>query len=81
MVEHGIVRSLSRAGKVRDSAAVESFFSSLKNERTAGKTCRVRNAATADVFDNIERFYNPRRWYSTLVYLSPAAYEEGMRLP
>ena len=36
---------------------MESFFSSLKTERTARKVYRSRNEAKADVFDYIERFY------------------------
>ena len=39
---------------------MESFFSSLKTERTARKTYRTRDEAKADVFDYIERFYNPK---------------------
>jgi putative transposase len=35
---------------------MESFFSSLKIERTARKTYRTRDQAKADVFDYIERF-------------------------
>ncbi|WP_415836550.1 IS3 family transposase, partial [Palleronia rufa] len=53
--------SMSRAGNVWDTSAMESFFSSLKSERTARKVYRTRNAARADIFDYIERFYNPRR--------------------
>ena len=37
------------------------FFSSLKTERTARKLYRSRDEAKADVFDYIERFYNPKR--------------------
>ena len=55
---------------------MESFFSSLKTERTARKTYRTRDQARADVFDYIECFYNPRRRHSTLGYLSPIAFEE-----
>jgi putative transposase len=80
MAEHGIQCSLSRAGNVWDNAAMESFFSSLKTERAARKVYRTRDAARADVFDYIERFYNTRRRHSTLGYLSPVAYEERMRL-
>ena len=36
---------------------MESFFSSLKTERTARKTYRTRDEAKADLFDYIERFY------------------------
>jgi putative transposase len=31
--------------------------------------------ARADVFDDIERFYNPRRRHSTIGYLSPMDFE------
>jgi len=58
MADSGIVCSMSRSGNVWDNAAMESFFSSLKTERTARKTYRTRNEARADVFDYIERFYN-----------------------
>jgi hypothetical protein len=36
--------------------------------------------ATADVFDYIERFYNPRRRHSTIGYLSPMQFEQKTRL-
>ena len=61
MADSGIVCSMSRSGNVWDNAAMESFFSSLKTERTARKTYRTRNEAKADVFDYIERFYNAIR--------------------
>jgi hypothetical protein len=38
---------------------MESFFSSLKTERVRRKVYRTRDQARADVFDDIERFYNP----------------------
>ena len=80
MADHGITCSMSRSGNVWDNAAMESFFSSLKTERTARKTYRTRDQARADVFDYIERFYNPRRRHSTLGYLSPVAYEKQAAL-
>ena len=40
---------------------MESFFSSLKTERIGRKVYRTREAARADVFDYIERFYNTIR--------------------
>jgi len=51
--DHGITCSMSRSGNVWDNAAMESFFSSLKTERTARKVYRARNDAKADVFDYI----------------------------
>lgn len=50
---------------------MESFFSSFKTERIKRKVYRSRDQARADVFDYIERFYNPTRRHSTLDYLSP----------
>ncbi len=76
LADYGIACSMSRAGNCWDNAAMESFFSSLKTERTARKIYRSRDEARADVFDYVERFYNPRRRHSTLGYLSPVAFEE-----
>ena len=73
--DNGVSCSMSRSGNVWDNAAMESFFSSLKTERTARKVYRTRDHAKADVFDYIERFYNPRRRHSTLGYLSPVEFE------
>ncbi len=80
MADHGVTCSMSRAGNVWDNAAMESFFSSLKTERTARKTYRTRDQAKADVFDYIERFYNPKRRHSTLGYVSPMEFEKQDRL-
>jgi putative transposase len=75
MVDNGVVCSMSRSGNVWDNAAMESFFSSLKTERTSSKTYRTRDEAKADVFDYIERFYNAKRRHSTIGYLSPMEFE------
>ena len=75
MADHGIICSMSRSGNVWDNAAMESFFSSLKTERTARKTYRTRDQAKADVFDYIERFYNAKRRHSTIGYRSPMEFE------
>ena len=63
---------MSRAVNVWDNAAMVSFFSSMKIERTERKTYRTRDQAKAHVF---ERFYNPRRRHSTIGYLSPLEFE------
>lgn len=76
MADNGVTCSMSRSGNVWDNAAMESFFSSLKIERVKRKVYRTRNQARADVFDYIERFYNPTRRHSTIGYLSPMQYEE-----
>ena len=76
MTDHGVTCSMSRSDNCWDNAAMESFFSSLKTERVARKTYRTRDQARADVFDYIERFYNPTRRHSTLGYLSPMDFEK-----
>ena len=75
MADQGITCSMSRSGNCWDNAAMESFFSSLKTERTARKTYRTRDEARADVFDYIECFYNPKRRHSTIGYMSPMDFE------
>ena len=77
--ENGITCSMSRAGEVWDNSAMESFFSSMKTERISRKTYRTREQARADVFDYIERFYNPTRRHSTLGYVSPVQFEEASK--
>ena len=78
--EHGITCGMSHAGEVWDNSAMESFFSSLKIERTNRKTYRSRDQAKADVFDYIERFYNIRRRHSSIGYVSPAEFEKRVGL-
>ncbi|MDO9294652.1 IS3 family transposase, partial [Bradyrhizobium sp.] len=80
MADSGIVCSMSRSGNVWDNAAMESFFPSLKTERTARKNYRTRNEVKADVFDYIERFYNPTRRHSTIGYVSPVEFERKLGL-
>ena len=41
---------------------------------------RTRNDAKADVFDNTERYYNPKRRHSKRVYLSPNDFENKVGL-
>ena len=60
-----------QSGNGIKSLPMESFFSSLKSERTRRKLYQTRNEARADVFDYIERFYNPKRRHSTIGYLKP----------
>lgn len=75
LMEAGIVCSMSKRGDCWDNAAMESFFSTLKTERLNRKIYRTRDHCRADVFDYIERFYNPRRQHSTLGYVSPMQFE------
>lgn len=72
---HGIVCSMSRRGDCWDNAAMESFFSTLKAERVSRNHYPTRESARGDIFDYIERFYNPKRRHSTLGQISPVEFE------
>lgn len=76
LAEHGILCSMSRRGDCWDNAAMESFFSTLKIERVNRTRYQTRDEARADVFDYVERFYNPRRRHSTLGQISPVEFEK-----
>jgi len=77
LTDQGIVCSMSRKGDCWDNAAMESFFSTMKTERTDRRAYVTRDQARADVFDYIERFYNPRRRHSTLGQVSPDQFEKA----
>jgi putative transposase len=73
----GVTCSMSRSGNVWDNSVMESFFSTLKIERCHRQHYATRHAARTDIFDYIERFYNPTRRHSTLGNVSPVAYEQA----
>jgi putative transposase len=73
---NGITCSMSDKGSCYDNAVVESFFASLKRERTRRKKYRTRAEARADVFDYIERFYNRKRRHGYVGNISPAEFEK-----
>lgn len=55
---------------------MESFFSTLKTERVNRRVYRTPDEARADVFDYIERFYNPHRRHSARHLFSPVQFEQ-----
>ena len=75
LARHGIICSMNGRGRCYDNAAVESFFATLKRERTRRRQYSTRDDARADVFDYIERFYNRQRRHSYLGYISPVDFE------
>ena len=72
---NGITCSMSDKGSCYDNAVVESFFASLKRERTKRRKYQTRNEARADVFDYIERFYNRKRRHGYVGNISPVQFE------
>ncbi len=73
LAQHGVTGSMSRRGNCYDNAVMESWFATVKNE--LGEHFASGDAATRELFEYIEVFYNQRRRHSTLGYLSPAAFE------
>ncbi|WP_298577000.1 IS3 family transposase [uncultured Luteimonas sp.] len=55
-----LVCSMSAVGHCGDNAACEGFFGLLKRERVYRTTYPTLDAARSDVFEDIERFHNPR---------------------
>ncbi len=72
---NGITCSMSDKGSCYDNAVVESFFASLKRERTKRRNYRTRDDARADVFDYIEHFYNRKRRHGYVGNISPVQFE------
>jgi transposase InsO family protein len=67
-----------RAGAA--SAGARRSPSVAKTASISASLLASRDEAKADVFDYIERFYNPKRRHSTLGYLSPMEFEMQARL-
>ena len=70
-----ILASMSRSGNCWDNAVAESFFKTLKVERTNDRRYQTRRDATVDIFQYIEVFYNRKRRHSAIEYLSPVDFE------
>jgi len=81
LAHHGLVASMSRKGNCYDNAAVESFFSTLKNELIHDRQYHTREAARAEIFEYVEAFYNRQRLHQSLGYVSPVEFEAGHRVP
>jgi putative transposase len=77
---YGMECSMSRKGDCWDNAVVESFFRSLKTERTDDVVYRSRDEARQDVIDYIEMFYNSNRLHSYLGYKTPNEFERNSEL-
>jgi putative transposase len=64
-----------------DNAVAESFFQPLKRERIRRRTYLTREAASQDVFEHIEMFYNPKRKHTDNGMLSPVDFETRQQKP
>ncbi len=73
--EQGIIQSMSKKGDCYDNAVMESFFDTLKSEFIAFERFDSMADTHQKLFDYIDIFYNHKRIHSSLVYLSPIAFE------
>lgn len=78
--DYGMIVSMSRKGNCWDNAPMESFFNSMKNERTHSQRYQTRDEARQDTFEYIETFYNRSRRHSALGYVSPAQHHAAWQL-
>ncbi|MFA5337016.1 MAG: IS3 family transposase [Candidatus Omnitrophota bacterium] len=70
------IGSISRKGDCWDNAVAESFIHTLKVELVHWMKFKTREEAKRRIFEYVEMYYNTKRAYSTLGYLSPFEYEE-----
>ena len=75
---YGMEVSMSGKGDCWDNAAMESFWSTLKNELVHHERYETREQARASIFEYIEVFYNRQRLHSSIGYQSPEAFEAGL---
>jgi putative transposase len=75
LADQQIQVSMSRTGNCYDNAVMESFWATLKTERTHDRCYLTRAEARTDIFLFIEGFYNRCRRHSSLGYLTPNDFE------
>jgi transposase InsO family protein len=73
----GMIQSMSRTANCWDNAPMESFFKTLKVERTHLLRYDTRAAAKLDIVDWIEGFYNHKRMHSSVGYMTPVSVESS----
>ena len=76
--DYRMTQSMSRRANCWDNAAMESFFKTLKVERTHLLRYDTRAHARLDIVDWIEGFYNHTRMHSSIGYQTPAAVESSL---
>ena len=72
--------SMSRKGNCYDNAAMESFWSTLKEELVHRTRFESRAQVASAIFDYIETFYNRERLHCALDFISPVEFEKRINL-
>jgi len=67
--------SMSRKGECLDNAVAESFFGTLKNEHVYFENYKTHAQARQSIFEYIKVFYNRKRRYAFLNYMTPIEFE------
>jgi putative transposase len=75
--DYRMIQSMSRRANCWDNAVMESFFKTLKVERTHLLRYGTRALAKLDIVDWIEGFYNHRRMHSSIGYKTPVTAESS----
>ena len=75
----GLTPSMSRVGDCWDNAVVESFFATLTKELLVDGVFATRTAASGEIGEFIEIWYNRQRRHSSLGYCTPVQYEEQIQ--
>jgi len=65
-----VTQSMSRKGNCWDNAVAESFFKTFKAELVYGAKLRTKEEMSLYVFEYIESWYNHKRRFSALDYLT-----------
>jgi transposase InsO family protein len=66
---------MGRVKTCYDNAVAESFFATLKKDRTSDRSWPARQSLKSALFEYIESWYNQKRRHSKLGYISPAQFE------
>lgn len=73
--KYHVVQSNSRKGNPYDNAVMESFYRTIKRELIQDAKYENPEQSQKDIFKYIEMYYNTKRIYSALGYISPAQFE------
>ena len=66
---------MSGKGNCHDTAAVETFFKTIKAELIWRRSWKTHRQAETAIFQSINGFHNPRRRHSALGAKSPSAFK------
>jgi len=73
--KHGIIMSMSRAGRPWENPYCESFMQTLKNEEINDTTYTTLEDLERHIVHFIEQYYNLLRLHSALQYRTPDEFE------